>query len=57
MKVGITELAARAGVSEATVSRVINRRQGVAKKTRDAVEQAMAELGYERATPASWWPW
>ncbi|MFJ9519185.1 LacI family DNA-binding transcriptional regulator [Kitasatospora sp. NPDC101801] len=51
MKVGITELAARAGVSEATVSRVINRRQGVAKKTRDAVEQAMAELGYERATP------
>ncbi|KQV24180.1 MULTISPECIES: LacI family DNA-binding transcriptional regulator [unclassified Kitasatospora] len=51
MKVGITELAARAGVSEATVSRVINRRQGVAKKTRDAVEQAMAELGYERSTP------
>ncbi|MER5865750.1 LacI family DNA-binding transcriptional regulator [Kitasatospora sp. NPDC002040] len=51
MKVGITELAARAGVSEATVSRVINRRQGVARKTRDAVEQAMAELGYERATP------
>ncbi|GAA3016530.1 LacI family DNA-binding transcriptional regulator [Kitasatospora albolonga] len=51
MKVGITELAARAGVSEATVSRVINRRQGVAKKTRDAVERAMSELGYERSTP------
>ncbi|MGV9269053.1 LacI family DNA-binding transcriptional regulator [Kitasatospora sp. NPDC003701] len=50
MKVGITDVAARAGVSEATVSRVINRRQGVAKKTRDAVEQAMAELGYERQT-------
>ncbi|MFI8420928.1 LacI family DNA-binding transcriptional regulator [Streptomyces sp. NPDC085479] len=48
MKVGIVEVAARAGVSEATVSRVINRRQGVAKKTRDAVETAMAELGYER---------
>lgn len=48
MKVGIVEIAARAGVSEATVSRVINRRQGVAKKTREAVESAMAELGYER---------
>ncbi|MCX4553610.1 MULTISPECIES: LacI family DNA-binding transcriptional regulator [unclassified Streptomyces] len=48
MKVGIVEIAARAGVSEATVSRVINRRQGVAKKTRDAVEAAMTELGYER---------
>ncbi|MFJ9680527.1 LacI family DNA-binding transcriptional regulator [Streptomyces sp. NPDC101194] len=48
MKVGIVEVAARAGVSEATVSRVINRRQGVAKTTRDAVESAMAELGYER---------
>ncbi|MFJ5546602.1 LacI family DNA-binding transcriptional regulator [Streptomyces sp. NPDC093225] len=50
MKVGITDVAARAGVSEATVSRVVNRRQGVSKKTRDAVEQAMAELGYERQT-------
>ncbi|MFJ5229062.1 LacI family DNA-binding transcriptional regulator [Kitasatospora sp. NPDC088391] len=49
MKIGIVEIAAHAGVSEATVSRVINRRQGVAKKTRDAVERAMAELGYERA--------
>ncbi|MFE5097299.1 LacI family DNA-binding transcriptional regulator [Streptomyces sp. NPDC056638] len=48
MKVGIVEIAARAGVSEATVSRVINRRQGVATKTRDAVEKAMTELGYER---------
>ncbi|MFJ8045705.1 LacI family DNA-binding transcriptional regulator [Kitasatospora sp. NPDC096147] len=48
MKVGIGEIAAHAGVSEATVSRVINRRQGVAKGTRDAVERAMAELGYER---------
>ncbi|NUW42769.1 LacI family DNA-binding transcriptional regulator [Nonomuraea rhodomycinica] len=50
MKVGITEVAARAGVSEATVSRVINRRTGVATKTREAVERAMAELGYERST-------
>ncbi|MFB7357305.1 LacI family DNA-binding transcriptional regulator [Streptomyces gardneri] len=50
MKVGITDVAAHAQVSEATVSRVINRRQGVSKKTREAVEQAMAELGYERVT-------
>ncbi|BAJ26463.1 MULTISPECIES: LacI family DNA-binding transcriptional regulator [Kitasatospora] len=49
MKIGIVEIAAHAGVSEATVSRVINRRQGVAKRTRDAVERAMADLGYERA--------
>ncbi|MCG7205262.1 LacI family DNA-binding transcriptional regulator [Streptomyces arenae] len=50
MKVGITEVAVRAQVSEATVSRVINRRQGVARKTREAVERAMADLGYERQT-------
>ncbi|MFC8506625.1 LacI family DNA-binding transcriptional regulator [Streptomyces sp. NPDC057411] len=50
MKVGITDVAALAQVSEATVSRVINRRQGVSKKTREAVEHAMAELGYERQT-------
>ncbi|MEU3688391.1 LacI family DNA-binding transcriptional regulator [Streptomyces narbonensis] len=50
MKVGITDVAAHAQVSEATVSRVINRRQGVSKKTREAVERAMAELGYERVT-------
>ncbi|MFJ9430506.1 LacI family DNA-binding transcriptional regulator [Streptomyces sp. NPDC101490] len=50
MKVGITDLAAHAQVSEATVSRVINRRQGVSRKTREAVERAMVELGYERAT-------
>ncbi|MEV6235445.1 LacI family DNA-binding transcriptional regulator [Lentzea sp. NPDC051838] len=52
MKVGITEIAALAGVSEATVSRVINRRKGVAQATREAVEHAMDELGYERTTPS-----
>ncbi|WP_433242723.1 LacI family DNA-binding transcriptional regulator [Streptosporangium sp. CA-135522] len=50
MKIGITEVAARAEVSEATVSRVINRRSGVSAKTREVVERAMAELGYERST-------
>ena len=47
MKIGLTEVAALARVSEATVSRVVNRRPGVAGRTRDAVEQAIAELGYE----------
>jgi DNA-binding LacI/PurR family transcriptional regulator len=47
VKIGLTEVAARAQVSEATVSRVVNRRPGVAGRTRDAVEQAIAELGYE----------
>ncbi|MFG2143043.1 LacI family DNA-binding transcriptional regulator [Streptomyces sp. NPDC048696] len=50
MKVGITDVAAHARVSEATVSRVVNRRQGVSRKTRETVERAMAELGYERPT-------
>lgn len=47
-KVGLTEIAQRAGVSEATVSRVLNRRYGVAASTRDAVAAAMRELGLER---------
>ena len=50
MKIGITEVAARARVSEATVSRVVNRRPGVAGRTRDTVERAIAELGYEPTT-------
>lgn len=49
MKIGITEVAALAQVSEATVSRVVNRRHGVAVQTREAVERAMRELGYERS--------
>jgi DNA-binding LacI/PurR family transcriptional regulator len=47
-KVGISDVAARAGVSEATVSRVINRRGVVAMATRRVVEEAIRELGYER---------
>ncbi|MEW2615794.1 LacI family DNA-binding transcriptional regulator [Streptomyces sp. NPDC047880] len=48
MKIGITEVAARAGVSEATVSRVVNRRPGVSRGARAKVEEAMAALGYRR---------
>lgn len=36
-----------AGVSEATVSRVVNERQGVAEGTRRRVQQALTSLGYE----------
>jgi len=42
----IVDVAARAGVSAMTVSRVINRREGVRPETRDAVEKAIRELSY-----------
>ncbi|MFJ2863925.1 LacI family DNA-binding transcriptional regulator [Kitasatospora sp. NPDC087314] len=45
-------MAQRAGVSVATVSRVLNRKAGVSQKTRQVVERAMEELGYERGTAA-----
>ncbi|MVQ40828.1 LacI family DNA-binding transcriptional regulator [Microbacterium sp. MAH-37] len=44
----LSEIAAIAGVSEATVSRVLNRKYGVAQKTRDQVEAALRAVGYER---------
>jgi LacI family transcriptional regulator, repressor for deo operon, udp, cdd, tsx, nupC, and nupG len=37
-----------AEVSEATVSRVLNRKYGVAASTRQAVEEALRQVGYER---------
>jgi LacI family transcriptional regulator, repressor for deo operon, udp, cdd, tsx, nupC, and nupG len=49
-RIGLAEIATRAGVSEATVSRVLNRKYGVSPRTRDTVEQAMAELGFQRRT-------
>jgi DNA-binding LacI/PurR family transcriptional regulator len=44
----ITDVAAKVGVSEATVSRVLNDRPGVAESTRQAVLTALDVLGYER---------
>jgi LacI family transcriptional regulator, repressor for deo operon, udp, cdd, tsx, nupC, and nupG len=44
----LTDLAEAAGVSTATVSRVINGKPGVAEPTRQAVLQAQDMLGYER---------
>ncbi|WP_210603257.1 LacI family DNA-binding transcriptional regulator [Brevibacterium oceani] len=50
MKVTLDEVAARAGVSLATVSRVLGRRGAVAETTRAKVFEAMNELGYSRST-------
>ncbi|MEV8443508.1 LacI family DNA-binding transcriptional regulator [Actinosynnema sp. NPDC051121] len=44
----LSDIAAQAGVSEATVSRVFNGKAGVSTATRQAVVAAMDLLGYER---------
>ncbi|MEV4839811.1 LacI family DNA-binding transcriptional regulator [Nonomuraea sp. NPDC049486] len=44
----LTDIAALAGVSEATVSRVLNGRPGVSKPTRHSVLTALDLIGYER---------
>jgi DNA-binding LacI/PurR family transcriptional regulator len=46
----LADIAAHAGVSEATVSRVLNHKPGVAAATRQAVLSALDVLGYERPT-------
>jgi DNA-binding LacI/PurR family transcriptional regulator len=46
----LVEVADKVGVSEATVSRVLNGRPGVAESTRVAVLTALDVLGYERPT-------
>jgi LacI family repressor for deo operon, udp, cdd, tsx, nupC, and nupG len=48
MKARLADIAAQAGVSEATVSRVLNEKPGVARSTRQAVLTALDVLGYER---------
>ncbi len=45
-RVGVREVAARAGVSSQTVSRVINDHPNIRPETRRRVQAAMAELGY-----------
>lgn len=44
----LATIAARVGVSEATVSRALNNKPGVAARTRDAVLAAVDALGYDR---------
>jgi DNA-binding LacI/PurR family transcriptional regulator len=46
----LAEVAAKVGVSEATVSRVLNGKPGVSEATRTAVLTALDVLGYERPT-------
>lgn len=47
------DLAQAAGVSRATVDRVLNGREGVQKKTIDRVQQAIEELGFVRNLQAA----
>ena len=46
----LAEVAKKVGVSEATVSRVLNEKPGVSDATRQAVLTALDVLGYERPT-------
>ena len=46
----LAEVAKKVGVSEATVSRVLNEKPGVSEATRQAVLTALDVLGYERPT-------
>ncbi len=51
-RVTIRDVAARAGVSVATVSKVVNRRYGVATTTYAKVQSVIDELGYESSIVA-----
>lgn len=51
MKTRLEDIAARAGVSPATVSRVVNGRPGVSEQTRLAVLAEVELLGYDRPQP------
>lgn len=46
----LADVARKVGVSEATVSRVLNEKPGVSESTRQAVLTALDVLGYERPT-------
>ncbi|HSM64839.1 MAG TPA: LacI family DNA-binding transcriptional regulator [Ilumatobacteraceae bacterium] len=46
MRIRLRDVATLAGVSEATVSRVMNRKEGVSDRTRERVVRVLAELGY-----------
>jgi DNA-binding LacI/PurR family transcriptional regulator len=48
MKARLADVATHAGVSEATVSRVLNGKPGVAERTRQSVLTALDVLGYRR---------
>ena len=48
----LAQVAKKVGVSEATVSRVLNGKPGVSETTRQSVLTALDVLGYERPTLA-----
>jgi LacI family transcriptional regulator len=52
-RVTLRDIAARAGVSPATVDRVLNDRPGVHRRTRDAVLNAARAMGYIDAEVAA----
>ena len=49
----LAEVAKQAGVSEATVSRVLNGKAGISEATRQAVLTALDVIGYGDPTPAA----
>ena len=54
----MSDLAASAGVSVSTVSRVLNGKPGIRENTRQAVLQAMTELGTtvkNLSNATAWW--
>ena len=51
MAVTIKDVAALAGVSTSTVSRVCNNNPSISRETREKVQQAIQELGYELPIP------
>lgn len=53
MRPTVHDIAEKAGVSLATVDRVLNNRPGVREKTRERVEQAIADIGYVRDVAAA----
>ncbi|MDM9620795.1 LacI family DNA-binding transcriptional regulator [Rhizobium sp. S96] len=53
MRPTVHDIAAAAGVSLATVDRVLNQRPGVRKVTREKVENAIREIGYIRDVAAA----
>ncbi len=53
MKPTVHDIATRAGVSLATVDRVLNRRPGVSARTREKVDQAVSDLGFVRDVAAA----
>ena len=53
MRPTVHDIAAAAGVSLATVDRVLNQRAGVRTVTRERVEQAIERIGYVRDVAAA----